>query len=104
MSLAKDVIQNMATNICHLYNCHDIHDELIKVIEKYNGNKRHIYQKIVKHHGRVLSQTRSSLVGELGYDTHHKLITDIFGALFCQVKKRKNYDENGEVFITLFCM
>ena len=104
MSLAKNVILNMATNNCYLYDCHEIHDELLKVIEKYNGNKRHIFQKIVEHHLRVLSQTRSSFVGELGYDSHHKLLTDIFACLFCQVKKRKKYNEDGEIYVTFFAM
>ena len=104
MPLPKNVIQNMATNNFYLYNCHELYEELKYIIEKYNGKKHFIYKRLVEHFGRVISQTKDSFREELGYDSHYTLSNDIFKDLFCKVKKRKRYDENGEIFVTFFCM
>ena len=39
MSLTKNAIENIATNNCYLYNCHELHQELKQIIEKHNGKK-----------------------------------------------------------------
>ena len=78
MSLTKNVIENIATNNCYLYNCHELHQELKQIIEKHNGKKLFIYRIIVELHGRVITHTKDSFVGELWYNTHYTLLNDIF--------------------------
>ena len=104
MALAKNVIENMTNNDCYLYNCHELHEEFKQVIEKYNDKKFFIYKRLVEHFGRIISQKKDSFVGELGYDSQYTLINGIFKVLFCKVKSRKRYEENGEIFVTFFAM
>ena len=37
MALAKNVIENIATNNVYRYNCHELKEELKDIIEKNNG-------------------------------------------------------------------
>ena len=99
--LAKNVIQNIASNNCYRYNCHGLRAELETIIEEYNGKKLFIYKKLVRHFGRVLSSKKDSFVGELGSESHYSLLHDIEKDLFLQVKQRKKYEKEGK-YLLLF--
>ena len=104
MALAKNVIENITSNTVYRYNCHELREELKEIIEKNNGKNFYIYLKLVEHFGRVISQGRSSFVGELDSESIYSLLEDISKDLFLRVKKRKRYNENGEIYVTFFCM
>ena len=104
MALAPNVIQNMTTNYCYLYNCHEIRAQLKAVIEESNGKKLEIYRVLVSHFGRVISSKRNSFVGELNQEIYYTLLDDLNKDLFMKVRERKKYPKHSNIYITFLVM
>ena len=104
MALAKNVIENIATNNVYSYNCHKLKEELKVIIEKNNGRDFFIYRRLVEHFGRVISQKKDSFVGELGSESQYTLLEDISKDLFLKVKKGKDMRKMEKLMLlSLLC-
>ena len=75
--LIPNVIENMATNYCYMFNCHKLNEHLNAVIKETNGRKLAIFRAIVAHFGRVISSKKDSFVGELAIDSHYNLLNEL---------------------------
>ena len=77
MPLTQNVFENITTNYCTMYRCHEIREELLQIVEEKNVKEYYIYKKLTEHFGRIVRDNSQWSQGELGADTHRTLLNKI---------------------------
>ena len=103
MTLTSNVIENMTTNYCTMYRCHEIRQELQEIIAEKSGKEYFIYKELTEHFGRIVRDSSQWFHGELGADTCRTSLNEINKKLLIKVLRRKRYMPDGELFVLLFC-
>ena len=103
MALTSNVIENMTTNYCTMYRCHEIRQELQEIIAEKSGKEYFIYKELTEHFGRIVRDSSQWFQGELGADTCRTSLNEINKKLLIKVLRRKRYMPDGELFVLLFC-
>ena len=103
MALTQNVIENITTNYCTMYRCHEIREELRQIVAEKNGKEYYIYKKLTEHFGRIVRDNSQWFQGELGADTHQTLLNEINKKMLIKVLRRKRYTPDGELLVLFFC-
>ena len=101
--MKPNVLENISSNYCSMYNCWEIEKELAEIIRKTNARKYCIFKELVMHFGRVIEEGDGFFKGELGRETHYKLVKDTDTELLCKACSSTKYPGSDDIWLTFVC-
>ena len=98
--MEPNVVENISNNYCSMYNCWEIKKELAEVVRRKNARKFCILKKLVNHFGQIIDEGNGFFKGELGLETHYRLLKEIESKLFVKPCSRKKYQGSDDIWLT----
>ena len=98
--MEPNVLENITSNYCSSYDCWEIKKELAEVTKRSNARKYCILKELVNHFGQIVEEGDGFFKGELGRQTHYKLLKEIESELFVKPCSSRKYSGSNDVWLT----
>ena len=98
--MERNILTYIKNNYCCMYDCWEIEKELAEIIKKTNAERYFIFKELVEHFGRVLEEDDICFKGELGRETHWKLLKEIENNLLVKSYSCKKYPGSTDIWLT----
>ena len=98
--MEPNVLENVTNNYCYSYHCWEIKTELAEVTKKSNARKYCILKELVNHFGQIVEEGDGFFKGELGRETHDKLLKETESELFVKLCSSRKYSGSNDVCLT----
>ena len=98
--MESNVFENITNNYCSSYDRWEVKKELAEVTKRSNARKYCILKELVNHFGQIVEEGDGFVKGQLGRQTHYRLLKEIETELFVKPCSSTKYAGSNDVWLT----